>query len=238
MTSAIRVTPKAAPARGSTARALMLATALVLAVIGGAALSGAGTGAVQDVMRVAGFGRSADVGTQIEEQQRQQSAVIAELERLVFTVSGEVAALSARVDDATRPMAAMRDQFAKLDNDVGSLKGQMIALRFDNAKASAAGRGPSADLDAALKGARADIDAMRTSIDERDQLDFKVYAAIGKRLSRLENAVAPGEVTGSTRKRPAKRHTARGRDITGSLPNQGPGRPGMDWIEPPLAPAP
>jgi hypothetical protein len=206
-----QMNPKQVPARSTTARALMLTTALVIAIVGGAILSGFATGGLQDVLRMAGISRGAEIETQAEEQQTQQSAVLAELERMIFTMSGEIATLSARVDAAERPGAGLREQFTRLDADMGSLRGQIVALRLDQAKASTSWRGAPSDIDAALKSTRIDIDAMRASIDGRDEIDRKMFASIGRRLSRLESAV-PGDATGSIHKRPVKlmkRHVAR-----------------------------
>jgi hypothetical protein len=195
--------PKQAPARGTSVRALMLTTALVCAIVGGAALSGVATGGLQDVLRMTGIGRGGEIEVQAEEQQRQQSAVLAELERMIFTVSGEVGSLNARIDEATRPSATLREQFTRLDADVGSLRGQISAMRLDQAKGSSPWRGASSELDAALKSARIDIDAMRASIDGRDEIDRKVFDSISKRLTRLESMIA-GDATGSIHKRHAK----------------------------------
>jgi hypothetical protein len=203
--------PKQAPARGTTARALMLTTALALAIIGGAALSGVASGGLQDVLRMTGIGRGVEIETQAEEQQRQQSAVLAELERMIFTVSGEVAALNARIDEAARPAATLREQFSRLDADVGGLRGQITAMRLDQTKASSPWRGAPPELEATLRSARIDIDTMRASIDGRDELDRKIFDSIGKRLTRLESAIS-ADATGSIRKRPVKplkRHIAR-----------------------------
>lgn len=203
--------PKQASTRGTTVRALMLTTALVVAIIGGAALSGMATGGLQDVLRMTGIGRGGEIEAQTDEQQRQQSAVVAELERMVFTVSGEVAALNERIDETARPVATLREQFSKLDTDVGSVRGQIAALRFDQAKAPTSWRGASTDVETALKNARIDIDSMRAGIDGHDELERKAFDAIGKRLSRLES-LAPSDATGSIRKRPAKlikRHLAK-----------------------------
>src|SRR5580704_14195940 len=113
---------KSLPPRSTTGRALMLTTALVLAIVGGAALSGVATGGLQDVLRMTGIGRGGDIEAQAEDQQRQQAAVLAELERMLFTVSGEVASLNARIDETTRPVSNLRDQFARLDTDLGNLR--------------------------------------------------------------------------------------------------------------------
>jgi chromosome segregation ATPase len=189
----------------------MLTTALVLAIIGGAALSGVATGGLQDVLRMTGIGRGGEIEAQADDQQRQQSAVLAELERMIFTVSGEVGALNARIDEAARPAATLREQYSRLDADVGSLRGQIAAMRLDQAKASTPWRGASSELEAALKSARIDIEAMRASIDGRDELERKVLDSIGRRLTRLESAVS-SDATGSIRRRsmkPMKRHIAR-----------------------------
>jgi hypothetical protein len=202
--------PKQARARGTTARALILTTALVLAIVGGAALSGIATGGLQDVLRMTGIGRGGEIEAQAEDQQRQQSAVLTELERMIFTVSGEVASLNARVDEAARPVASLREHFARLDTDVGSLRGQVVGLRLDQAKGST-WRGAPPELEAALKSTRTDIDVLRASIDGRDDIDRRVFEAISKRLTRLESAIS-GDLTSSIRKRPAKpikRHIVR-----------------------------
>ncbi|MGP0090711.1 MAG: hypothetical protein ACLPKB_12240 [Xanthobacteraceae bacterium] len=203
--------PKQASTRGTTVRALMLTTALVVAIIGGAALSGVATGSLQDVLRMTGIGRGGEIEAQTDEQQRQQSAVMAELERMVFTVSGEVAALNARIDETARPVATLREQFGKLDTDVSSIRGQIATMRIDQAKASTAWRGAPSDVESALKNARSDIDSLRSAIDGHDELERKVFDAIGKRISRLES-LAPSDTTGSIHKRPVKlmkRHLAR-----------------------------
>jgi hypothetical protein len=195
---------KSLPPRSTTGRALMLTTALVLAIVGGAALSGVATGGLQDVLRMTGIGRGGDIEAQAEDQQRQQAAVLAELERMLFTVSGEVASLNARIDETTRPVSNLRDQFARLDTDLGNLRGQVAAVRIDQARSYTSSiRGAPTDIEAALKSARSDIDGIRAGIDGRDEFQHKMFETIGRRLDRLEGAT-PSETTASVRKRPVK----------------------------------
>jgi hypothetical protein len=71
-----------------------MAMALAAAVVTGASLSGGASGAVQDLMRTAGFGQDSE----IKAEQRRQALAVAKFEATFGQVRGEVAKLNARID--------------------------------------------------------------------------------------------------------------------------------------------
>jgi hypothetical protein len=86
------------PNHDSVAFAFLIAMALAAAVATGASLSGVASGAVQDVLRTAGFGRDSE----IKAEQRRQALALAKLENTFGLVRGKVALLTSRIDDTDR----------------------------------------------------------------------------------------------------------------------------------------
>jgi hypothetical protein len=77
----------------------LIAMALAAAVVTGASLSGVATGAVQDVLRTAGFGQDSE----IKAEQRRQALALDKIETSFGLVRGEIAMLNARIDDGEKP---------------------------------------------------------------------------------------------------------------------------------------
>src|SRR6202795_3637970 len=76
--------------------AFLIAIGLAAAVVTGGALSGVASGAAQDLLRTAGFGRD----TAIEAEQHRQVAVLAKLDTALGLMRNKVAQLAARADEA------------------------------------------------------------------------------------------------------------------------------------------
>jgi hypothetical protein len=76
--------------------AFLIAISLAAAVATGSALSTVASGAMQDLLRAAGFGRD----TAIEAEQHRQAAVLARLENSLGLMRNKVAQLATRADEA------------------------------------------------------------------------------------------------------------------------------------------
>jgi hypothetical protein len=87
------------PKNDPVALGFLFAVALSAAVVTGASLSGIASGALQDVLRTAGFGQDSE----IKAEQRRQAMALAKIETTFGMVRGEVALLNARVDDVEKP---------------------------------------------------------------------------------------------------------------------------------------
>jgi hypothetical protein len=90
--------PAPLPKHDPVAFTFLIAMALAAAVVTGASLSGVASGAVQDMLRTAGFGQDSE----IKAEQRRQSLALAKIETSFGLVRGEVAMLNARIADAER----------------------------------------------------------------------------------------------------------------------------------------
>jgi hypothetical protein len=77
----------------------LVAMALAAAMVTGASLSGLASGAVQDMLRTAGFGQDSE----IKSEQRRQALALARIETSFGLVRGEVALLNAWIADAEKP---------------------------------------------------------------------------------------------------------------------------------------
>jgi hypothetical protein len=91
--------PAPRPKHDPVAFTLLVAMALAAAIVTGASLSGVASGAVQDMLRTAGFGQDSE----IKAEQRRQALALAKIETSFGLVRGEVAMLNARIADAERP---------------------------------------------------------------------------------------------------------------------------------------
>src|SRR5262249_61707613 len=80
----------------ATALALLGAMFIVLAIVGGASLSAAGTGALQKIVSLIGFGNTSAVET----EQRRQAAGLATLQATVYGGSAGGGALNKRINAA------------------------------------------------------------------------------------------------------------------------------------------
>ena len=91
--------PAPLPKHDPLAFTFLIAMALAAAVVSGASLSGVASGAVQDLLRTAGFGRDSE----IRAEQRRQALALEKIEMSFSVVRADVALLNARVDDAEKP---------------------------------------------------------------------------------------------------------------------------------------
>ena len=91
--------PVPVPKHDPVAFTFLIAMAVATAVVTGASLSGVASGAVQDMLRTAGFGQDSE----IKAEQRRQSLALAKVETSFGLVRGEVAMLNARIADAEKP---------------------------------------------------------------------------------------------------------------------------------------
>jgi chromosome segregation ATPase len=191
--------PAAKPKRDSTARALMVAMFLAVAVTGGASLTSMGSGAFQDTLRTLGFGRE----TEIQAEQRKQAAVVAEMERIISRMDNEIGTLTTRVARTESAEAATSERLAKVDGGLASLGGDVRDLRARSEGANETWRKPVDHLNSAVTGARGDIVTLRSSLDAHEQSRRSDMNALTRRLDRLERAIAR-EVT-STIQNPPQR---------------------------------
>jgi hypothetical protein len=107
------------PKQDPVAFAFLIAISLAAAVATGSALSGVASGAMQDLLRTAGFGRD----TAIEAEQHQQAAVLARLENSLGLVRNKVAQLATRADEtdtqrraSSPPQSAAGEPDARVDD--------------------------------------------------------------------------------------------------------------------------
>jgi len=87
------------PKNDPLAFTFLIAMALAAAVVTGASLSGVASGALQDVLRIAGFGRDSEITA----ERRRQALALEKIEMSFSVMRADVALLNARVDDAERP---------------------------------------------------------------------------------------------------------------------------------------
>jgi hypothetical protein len=87
------------PRKDPVAFAFLIAMSLAAAVVGGAALSGVASGAVQDLLRTAGFGQDSETRA----EQRRQALALARVQDSVGLMRGEVALLNIRMEDVEKP---------------------------------------------------------------------------------------------------------------------------------------
>jgi hypothetical protein len=131
------------PKQDSVAFAFLIAIGLAAAVATGSALSSVSSGAAQDLLRAAGFGRE----TAIEAEQHRQAAVLARLENSLGLVHSKVAQLAARADEteaqrrASSPPQAMAGEPERLDDlEIGlaTLRTSLVDSEERNREALAA----------------------------------------------------------------------------------------------------
>jgi TolA-binding protein len=124
--------------------AFLIAIGLAAAVATGSALSSVASGAAQDLLRAAGFGRD----TAIEAEQHRQGAVLARLENSLGLVRNKVAQLSTRADEtdaqlraSSPPQAIAGEPEARVDDlEIGlaSLRTSLVEEEERNREALAA----------------------------------------------------------------------------------------------------
>jgi hypothetical protein len=195
MTMKNQTTAARATKHDTTALALLGAMFIVLAIVGGASLSAAGTGALQKIVSAIGFG---DTST-LEAEQRRQAATLASLEPVIQSVSSDVGTLKKRLNGGHD--GTVNDRFAAVDADIAALVAEIRSLRQTRVQ-PASGEPwyePVGRLDTSVL-------ALRSSLDEHQQIYRKDIGAIHKRLDRLEQArEATGSIHLMARKRTVRR---------------------------------
>src|SRR5262245_3068636 len=199
----------------TTALALLGAMFIVLAIVGGASLSAAGTGALQKIVSLIGFGNASAVET----EQRRQAAVLATLQSTIYAVSADVGTLNKRlIKSGDYDSATVNDRFAVVDADIAALVAEIKSLRQARTTDWA---NPVGQLDASIL-------ALRSSFDEQQEAYRRDIGTINKRLDKLEQAMAR-DLTGSihlaTRKKPVRRRPPQVR-TPGPVTASGPPSPG------------
>ena len=196
----------------TTALALLGAMFIVLAIVGGASLSAAGTGALQKIVSLIGFGNTSAVET----EQRRQAAVLATLESTIYAVSADVGTLNKRINAANE--GTINDRFSAVDADIAALVAEIKSLRQARTTDWA---NPVGQLDTSIL-------ALRSSFDDHQQAYRRDIGTINKRLDKLEQAMAR-DLTGSihlaTRKKPVRRRPPQVR-TPGPVTASGPSSPG------------
>jgi Skp family chaperone for outer membrane proteins len=163
----------------TTALALLGAMFIVLAIVGGASLSAAGTGALQKIVSVIGFGNT----SAIEAEQHRQAAVLATLEPMIHSVSADVGAVNKRLNGANA--ATINDRFSAIDADIAALVAEIKSLRQARAVQgeSYSWLEPVGHLDSSVV-------ALRSSLDEHQATYRKDMGVINKRLDKLEQVLS------------------------------------------------
>jgi hypothetical protein len=188
------------PPRDTVAFAFLIAMILVAAVMFGIGMSGVASGTVQDWLRAAGFGATAEIRAELGRQKTAIADVGASLDRTI----GEASALGARTQELARNDAAQSERLAKLDEEMAMLKAKFRALVPEDPLESLANGGT-------------DALTLRTTLDALAERNRHEYNALNKRLDYLENMIAPPpDVTGAIRapekRRRHGRHGVQGAD--------------------------
>jgi hypothetical protein len=182
----------ASPPKDTVAFAFLIAMILVAAVMFGAGVSGVASGAVQDMLRTAGFGASAEIRAELGLHRAEIADIGASLDRMI----GEAAALDARTGDLARGDAAQADRLARLDAEVAMLKAKFRALLPDDPLESLANGGT-------------DVLTLRATLDAQAERNRHEFNALNKRIDHLENLIAtPPDVTASVH--PPEKHKRHG----------------------------
>jgi hypothetical protein len=168
----------------AAAIALFGAMFLGLAVAGAAALWTPVANALQDLApQVWGGGAARSEG-----EQRRQADTLAELGRIVNTVSADQRTITARMDQTADQAALASDRIALLESDLSALTAELQALHKVRGEAVAAVPWGEVvgQLGAAAARARTDIGGLRSSLDELAQTHQQDIAAMARRLDGLE----------------------------------------------------
>jgi hypothetical protein len=112
--------PPSLPKNDPLAFTFLIAMALAAAVVTGASLSGIATGAVQDLLRTAGFGQNSE----IRAEQHRQALALEKIELSVGRVRADIALLDARIDDGEKPHQEAANSVPSIDGefDLGALR--------------------------------------------------------------------------------------------------------------------
>jgi hypothetical protein len=180
--------------RDSTASALLAAVLMAAALTGVATLSSAGTGALQELLRFAGVGRT----TALEQEQRRQADALAGIERLLANVTVDLGSVDQRVTAIQTDAAGVGGRLAQIDGDIG-------ALRDTLAKRAKLAEGPYVQAsDKVVHGALMELASLRSTIDTNETANRKEFDAIAQRLDRLEQAFSGHDITSAAKKKPAR----------------------------------
>jgi hypothetical protein len=183
----------ASPPKDTAAFVFLIAMIIVAAIMFGAGASGIASGAVQDMLRWAGFGANAEIHAELTRHKTDIADIRTSLERTI----GEAATLGARTQDLVRSDAAQSDRLARLEDEETMLKAKFRALL------------PADPLESLANGG-SDILTLRTTLDAQAERSRHEYIALNKRIDYLENLILPApDVTGSVPPPPAK-HKRRG----------------------------
>jgi hypothetical protein len=174
----------ASPPKDTVAFAFLIAMILVAAVMFGVGVSGVARGTVQDLLRAAGFGASAEIRAELGRQRTGIADIVTSLDRMI----GETSALGARTDGLVRSDAAQSERLTKLDDEVAMLKAKFRALL------------PEDPLESLAHGGT-DAFTLRSTLDALAERNRHEFNALNKRLDYLENMIpAPSpDVTGTVR---------------------------------------
>jgi hypothetical protein len=171
------------PPKDTVAFVFLIAMILVAAVMFGVGVSGVASGTVQDWLRAAGFGASAEIRAELGRQKTGIADIGTSLDRMI----GETSALGARTEELVRSDAAQSERLAKLDAEVAMLKAKFRALLPEDPLESLANGGT-------------DAFTLRSTLDALAERNRHEFNALNKRLDHLENMIAtPPDVTGSVR---------------------------------------
>jgi hypothetical protein len=181
----------ASPPKDTVAFIFLIAMILVAAVMFGVGVSGVASGAVQDMLRSAGFGATAEIRAELGRHNTEIADIGASLDRMI----GEAATLDARTRDFAHTDAAQAERLAKLDEELAMLKAKFRALLPEDPLESLANGGT-------------DVLTLRSTLDAQAERSHHEINALNKRIDYLENLIAPPDVTGAVR--PPEKHKRHG----------------------------
>jgi hypothetical protein len=189
------------PKSDFTALALMIGMVLAVAVTGGAALSSAGSGTLQQTLRGLGFGRDSEIAA----EQRRHATTLFEIERIIGRMDKEIGGLTRRVALTEASDMAAKETLDKLDDGFAALSADVQELHArGEAEASEAWRKPVDHLNAAVAGTRGDIISLRSSLDAYEQTRRGELGAISRRIDRLEKTLMARDAVASVPDGPLK----------------------------------
>jgi hypothetical protein len=171
-----------APARDTAAFVFLIAMILVAAAMFGFGVSGVASGAVQNLLRSAGFGASDEIHAELGLHKTEIADLGASLDRMI----GEAASLDARTRDLARADATESDRLARLDAEVAMLKAKFHALLPDDPLESLANGGT-------------DVLTLRSTLDAQAERSRNEFNALSKRIDYLEDLIASSDTTGAVR---------------------------------------
>jgi hypothetical protein len=206
-----------APAgRGSTSIPILLAVGFALATALGAVLSGAGTGTLQEAVRVLISGQP----SQAQIAQHQQAMAVGRLESNLQRAIGQIEMLKSRVA-AERNDTALQQRLAQIDVDLARLR--MLAhntrTNLDAMLEREPWRRQADEQNSAGARASLEVDALRLSLHEQDRQHNGQMTDLTLRVDRVEQLIQGRELTGTvtSRHEPATRPIKKARKQARSL---------------------